>query len=73
MLEEYFVVTYYEEGEVVIDYVFNTYDDCIKHAERFAEDSLESMGKEAYNNLVEVDRHSCYFNIEKRFRLKEVK
>lgn len=73
MLEEYFVVTYYEEGEVVIDYVFNTYAECLEQAERFAAETLDTIGKEAYNNLVEVDKHSCYFNIEKRFRLREVK
>lgn len=73
MIEEFFVVNYYNGDYLVIDHECSNYDDCLKFMSEWAEQIVAERGKEEYNMIAEQDKHFCYWNIEKRFKLKGVK
>lgn len=73
MIEEFFVATYYNGDYRLIDYEANKYEDCVAFVNEWAEQKVAESSKEVYNEMVEQDKHFCYWNIEKRFRLKGIK
>lgn len=73
MMEEYFVVLYYNGEYLILDHEAGKYEDCVDFINEWAEQELAQNGKEVYNYNAEQDKHYCYWKIEKRFRMKEVK
>ena len=74
LIEEYYVAVKYDGDYRTIDFEAVTYDECISFIASYAESTFESFENvECYNSVVEQDRHFCYWKIEKRFRLKQVK
>ena len=74
MIEEYFIALKYTGDYLIVDFEANTYEECMTFIQRDAEcvrDCFES--REAYNEVVEQDKHFSYWQIEKRFRLKQEK